>query len=453
MAQEKGFYWKRLPRVEIFFVRLIDDLKAKNPAIAQFQEKLATHSSTRLIDWLDHLVIPPSFQTRETLEDLGFLREAHTSCESYNHPGVRLPRVVMAGTGSAAIPGIALRVEDVADFLQVNGFTAEIEGKPLSTFRRCQVSTEKDVCFYVVERRGSEDFEPAAATDRDLHLYAEAVDTWRTIPRCHDDEEKGYSEIVNLAGKIAAKLGKNRAAHVVCAGERNYWLSRNQAGRVQAMRQQTLGLGWANHDHHTFRSTRHHFAQLVELFARLGFEKRERFYAGAEAGWGAQVMENTAARLVLFLDVDLAPDEVGVDFAATPLEERDSLGTVGLWCALHGDSMLKAGMHHLAANFGFRALTKDLLPFGVEFMAPFSNFSYLQQAFSTGEKWPVDPERVQTLLDSKRITPEAAEKFLVSGAIGSHLENIQRREGYKGFNQKNVSNIIRNTDPRGFRSR
>ncbi len=34
------------------------------------------------------------------------------------------------------------------------------------------------------------------------------------------------------------------------------------------------------------------------------------------------------------------------------------------------------------------------------------------------------------------------------GALGSHLENLQRREGYKGFNQKNVSIIIKKTDPR-----
>ena len=34
------------------------------------------------------------------------------------------------------------------------------------------------------------------------------------------------------------------------------------------------------------------------------------------------------------------------------------------------------------------------------------------------------------------------------GAIGSHLENLERREGFKGFNQQAVSAIIAATDPR-----
>jgi hypothetical protein len=34
------------------------------------------------------------------------------------------------------------------------------------------------------------------------------------------------------------------------------------------------------------------------------------------------------------------------------------------------------------------------------------------------------------------------------GAIGSHLENLERNDGYKGFNQTGVSDIIARTDPR-----
>jgi hypothetical protein len=209
-----------------------------------------------------------------------------------------------------------------------------------------------------------------------------------------------------------------------------------------------LGLGWANHDHHTFRSSRRNFSRLVSLFSRLGFTNRERFYAGAEAGWGAQVMENAAAGVVLFLDVDLAPEEVATEFSREELRERDQLGTVGLWCALHGDSILKAGMHHLAARFDFERLISDLARSGVGYMAPFSNFPYLKQAFSVAERWEVDPARAEKLVKDKSITNEQAERFLNQGAVGSHLENIERREGYKGFNRKNVSAIIRETDPR-----
>jgi hypothetical protein len=159
-------------------------------------------------------------------------------------------------------------------------------------------------------------------------------------------------------------------------------------------------------------------------------------------------MENSACRLVLFLDVDLHADELQIDFAHHPLSELEHLGTIGLWCALHGDSILKAGMHHLEAQFMFEDLAHDLSTIGVGMMEPFSNFPYLKQAFTHGEIWHVDPKRVHNLVEQKKISPEQAEKFLAYGAVGSHLENLQRREGYKGFNQKNVSVIIKKTDPR-----
>jgi hypothetical protein len=195
-------------------------------------------------------------------------------------------------------------------------------------------------------------------------------------------------------------------------------------------------MGWANHDHHTFRSSRRYFRHLVRLFEILGFHCRERFYAGKEAGWGAQVMEHKQARLVCFLDVDMAPEELDIDFAHHSLEERGQLGTVGLWCALHGESILKAGMHHLEAQFNFDKLQQDLMQKGVNMMAPFTNLPFLRQAFTVGEQWSVKALRIQRL-------------FLKNGSIGSHLENLERKEGFKGFNQKGVSDIIHRTDPRG----
>lgn len=46
------------------------------------------------------------------------------------------------------------------------------------------------------------------------------------------------------------------------------------------------------------------------------------------------------------------------------------------------------------------------------------------------------------------IDVEQHAQFLREGAIGSHLENLQRREGFKGFNQQAVSAIIAATNPR-----
>jgi len=244
-------------------------------------------------------------------------------------------------------------------------------------------------------------------------------------------------------------MGKDLTCDQFFAAEREYWQRRNRAAQVQKARQDSLGLGWANHDHHTYRSSREHFSRLIATLEKLGFVCRERFYAGAQAGWGAQVLEQSAARIVIFADVDLAPEELLNDFSHQGLGPRDELGTVGLWCALHGEAFLQAGMHHLECQFDFDALRQQMeSSAGVKVMKPFTNFPYLRQAFTEGEMWPVRPERIDRLLKQGLITEAQATQFRTQGAIGSHLENLERNQGFKGFNQTGVSDIIHRTDPR-----
>jgi hypothetical protein len=68
------------------------------------------------------------------------------------------------------------------------------------------------------------------------------------------------------------------------------------------------------------------------------------------------------------------------------------------------------------------AARAQLAALGVETMAPFTDFSYLRQAFTRGELWPVDPQRIQRLLDAGQITAEQATRFRHEGALGSHME-------------------------------
>jgi hypothetical protein len=121
---------------------------------------------------------------------------------------------------------------------------------------------------------------------------------------------------------------------------------------------------------------------------------------------------------------------------------------VGLWVGLHGESFLEAGMHHLEARFDFVTLRGQLQQQGVNTMKPFSDFEFLRQAFTEGERWPVRRERAERLADAGLISREQCDQFARDGAIGSHLENLQRHGGFKGFNQKAVSAIISATDPR-----
>ena len=96
----------------------------------------------------------------------------------------------------------------------------------------------------------------------------------------------------------------------------------------------------------------------------------------------------------------------------------------------------------------FERLMKDLFNYNVGIMKPFSYFGFLKQAFTKGERWIVDKKRLANLLRKGVIRKEQFDEFLKEGAIGSHMENLQRREGFKGFNQDSVTAIIKATDPR-----
>jgi hypothetical protein len=278
--------------------------------------------------------------------------------------------------------------------------------------------------------------------------HLSARENWAARPRLAADEREGMTQTLARARALVRDMGRDDAAWIAFEVERSFWQGRNRAAQAQKARQDAVGLGWANHDHHTFRSSRKVFPLLIEILETLGFRPRERFYAGAEGGWGAQVMEQPACRLTVFADVDLSENEILGDFAHSPLSARSELGTVGLWCALHGESMLAAGLHHLACRYEFEKVTEGLSGWDVRMMNPFSDLPYLRQAFTEGEQWEVLPERLARLVANRQMDGTRIETFAQRGALGSHLENIQRRDGFKGFNQSNVSDIIRRTDPR-----
>jgi hypothetical protein len=160
-------------------------------------------------------------------------------------------------------------------------------------------------------------------------------------------------------------------------------------------------------------------------------------------------MEHAVTGITTFNDVDLSPQELMGDLGHARLPAKKELGTVGLWVGLHGEAILQAGMHHLECQFDWLALVDQLSrEAGIRTMGPFTTFPYLRQAFTEGERWAVPESRLKTLLARGQITQLQAEQFRIEGAIGSHLENLERNDGFKGFNQKGVSDIISRTDPR-----
>jgi hypothetical protein len=446
-----NFNWPLAYEAEALLSTYINAFLERNSFARALAQRMHAETGTEFFEWTDSIVVSPGHEAG--FRAAGFVTEeveapAHVIVLA--HPHAMLPRVRICKESPESAGPITLlvRPEFLADFMARHGLEGEIDGAPGARFRMLTVSRENGTTLRACERLGYRGY----LTHEPPPGFADAVlkvrELWRARKRGFANDDDGVKVAFATLEKSIELVGREVACELYFAEERDFWMFRNRAGRVQKRRQDQLGLGWANHDHHTFRCSRRYFPDLVQFMERLGLEKRERFYAGAEAGWGAQVMESAAVGIVVFADVDLQPDEVNEDYAAKRLPEMPAVRTVGLWCGLHGDSFLQAGMHHLEARFNHPLLKEQLAAEGIATMKPFSDFPFLKQAFTEGERWRVDPRRVDALLAKGLITPAQAEGFRKDGAIGSHLENLERKGGFKGFNQKAVSAIIAATDPR-----
>lgn len=454
------FEWKRWPETEKLVNELTESALAGNVFARGLAERMPAETGTIFQNWLDHffVVAPASFVDRLTA--LGYEQEVEphsVGVAVYSHRGGMFPRIAVATGEALAVKDVGIKVDSVSAFSGAHNLGLEIEGYPLGPLRFGRVAGG-GTDLVAIERRGYLGFEaypgelaregrmkPHAARDA-----LAARDLWVARQRRFDDDAEGFDATEALVDQVIELTGsRDLACHLIFEVERDYWQARNRAGQVQKARQDRLGLGWANHDHHTFRSSRRFFPRLIRIFKKLGFVLRERFHAGEDAGWGAQVLEQPTTGIVIFADLDLAAEEATHDFAHNDLPDLPRPSTVGLWVALHGESILEAGMHHLEAQFEFDALRDGLkAEADIDTMKPFSDFPFLRQAFTAGERWRVSPHRLDLALKRGWITPEERDKFLRDGAIGSHLENLQRREGYKGFNQQAVSAILAAVDPR-----
>ncbi len=432
----KEFKWERNNQAWEYVTNQVESVVRRNATLGIIEQRLMQYSGIRMIDVLDHVSIVDT--EKETLKQVGYSKsDDHYHCEGFLLPPVML-----------GMPCVAMRVDSIPAFFESMRLPFERFDKTNTFFRTKQISNDNGCAFSVVERERRNVFAGNQDESVDLESKESCLEQWRSRARTAKNEKDLYTELISLAKRQVSKVGQTMAAHLFFQAEREYWQSKNRAAQVMHAQLIRCGVGWSAHDHHTFRSSRRNFCLLLQFLQLLGFKPREKFFAGKEAGWGAQVMENSAIGIALFCDVDLEEQELDIDFFNEPLTDKTELGSVGLWCALHGDSLFAAGLHHVAINCDFDAIGKVLADKGVERMAPFSTLAYLQQAFTKGEVWPIGPDKVRGLVTAGSITQKEADRFVKEGAIGSHLETIQRMDGYKGFSQSEVSDIIQRTDPR-----
>ena len=387
LSKSNRFAWQPEPSGAEWLALHMTHFRNQCPLLNEFARALNIQASGRLIDWVDHLQI----STLTGIEESGFQPVGN---DWYVHPRALLPPVHY-GRGDQ----VYLKVDSVSDFVAANRwkFKFEIHGRPLDTIRIATAMVESPVGFGAIERNGCNATDsPASEQIADRLVTVEVYETFLNRERWFESDEEAFVVTRRIVQAAIDRIGRDSTCDMFFRAERAYWQSRNRAGQIQYMRQQSLGMGWGNHDHHTYRSSRSCFQRLIGLFELLGFECREHFYAGTEAGWGAQVLEHPVCGIVIFADVDLDPSEIRGDIAHEPLPPSERMGTIGLWCALHGEAVFQAGMHHLECQFDFDLARTHLASCGIGSMKPFTDFPHLRQCFTDGERWAVDPKRLAT---------------------------------------------------------
>ena len=163
--KEKRFDWPVCHEAEGLVEGHIADFLARNSFANDLARRMRDETGTLILDWTDHLVLPAAHAN--ALRAAGFVEdpsgESPDKLTTLHHPEAMLPRVLLAPKESSVPSILALRVEQVEDFLAAHGLRHEIVGQPLSRFRRAVVAEENGTRVAVVERRGYRGFIPADA--------------------------------------------------------------------------------------------------------------------------------------------------------------------------------------------------------------------------------------------------------------------------------------------------
>src|ERR1043166_111814 len=286
-SAEKRFDWPLCYEAESYVLNALESFQRSNDFARDLSGRMATETGTLLLDWVDHMVLPAKMENQ--MHEMGFQLEpveASAGDRVFWHPEAMLPRLILRQTDETIV---ALRVDSIEAFKTAHHLQERPEGAVDSRFRRLTVSQSQKTRLDVIERRGYRGYVPQPVFDVSALNKARAL--WHKRARTFEDDTDGFRQTLSVLNRVLELVDRDLACALVFEEERAFWQSRNRAGQVQKDRQDKPGLGWANHDHHTFRSSREPFVDLMRALEMLGFERRERYYAGAQAGWGAQILE------------------------------------------------------------------------------------------------------------------------------------------------------------------
>jgi hypothetical protein len=424
-------------RTEGWVRALLGQALESAPSAGRFADRLLTLCGIRLHDILDHIALPhdPEMGARGWRIDEDSVWRA---------PHGLLPPIVESSRFA-----IALRVECVEKFLAATGIEARIEGEAHGPYRSARVFEGRGVSFVVVERRGFSEFSPPPVGSRKIRRARIHQQVFRTRRRQFQNAARGLAHIYRLAEAAAADLGPSWAGALFLRAEREYWLTRCASALRQHQRQVEAGVGWCAVEHHAYACSREHFNDTIQVLCTLGHRRGEIVRAGNGAQWGVQVLDASATAIAPYtmVSLDLAPGEGPEGIGRGMLSPLTWHGPPGLWSALHGESILDAGLHCVSAvcdegarsGLATSSLERGALP--------------TEASVAENEPRPVDPRRVELLERDGYISREQAEFYRLCGAAGAHFQPTSRTTELTTGAPRFAADPLPDADPGGPRKR
>lgn len=422
MAAPSDRAWAAHPKAEAFVRAALEAALKRAPQAEKFRASLLETCAIRLRDMLDHIAVTAEFSG---YAEAGW-REVGAGV--WRHFDGAFPDIIERNALT-----IGFKVECVESFARCTAIDAPTEGQPYGPYRRMRVFSGDGAFFDAVERHGWSGYEAPSISTRTIDAARLHQQILRTRHRPFRRAASGLTLTKRLAIAAIAELGKNWACALFMRAERDYWAARCGPASLQQRRQRALGVGWSNIDHYAYECSREHFAYTIDLFERLGFERREFIHAGAGAGWGAQVMEQPVLRCALLVKVDASANDMRDEIAGRALSPLTVHGPVGLWTALHGESLLEGGVSQAAALYDLRAIEGLMRQDDAALTRPASDQANLRRIAARAERRAVDPKRVEALERSGHIGRAQADDWRFLGAHAGGLEMLERVDGYKGF--------------------
>lgn len=418
-----------------FLQSAVDAALAAAPPLAAFAERLLNTCAIRLSDSLDYLGVPRGETAHARL---GWTRVA---------PGLwrngGLPAVVERGA-----PGVAFRVERLERLLPALGLDAPIEGAVGAPLRRVKLAPCGDgSTIEFVERNGSVEYSDSATAvgARKLRRALIHQQIFRTRRRHFRAIENAYHFTERLVDAAVADLGPAWACSLFLRAEREYWLSRCEAGMHQKRRQDRAGVGWCTLDHIVYSSSREHFHRTLGVFQRLGYQPSQLIRNARQPGLGAQVLEHhSCAHPPILIELDLTGEP---DPCAAPMAPLTWHGRAGLWCALHGEALLEGGAARFAARYDLNVLQDLARRDGVDLAAAFADTPTLRQRVTHGQLQAVSPARIDVLERDGHLARSDAETLRLNGAVATHLQAVERTMGHAGFVAPDITHPAFGGDP------